>query len=105
MSEVMQLTFTKQSPTLRFTNPSSESINLPFSQVITPEAGTGGTTYPWTQSIPLAVWTIPHNLDKYPSVTVVDTLNNKIEPDIKYLDENNVQITHGVALAGKAFLN
>lgn len=105
MSEIIQLSFTKSSPTIVISSPTPESINIPFSQVITPETGSGGTTYPWTQSIPLAVWTIPHNLNKFPSVTVVDDLNNKIEPDIKYLDNNNVQITHGIALAGKAYLN
>lgn len=104
MSEIITLSFTKSSPTLVFSPPVTQPINLPFSQVITPESGSGNT-YTWTQSISLAVWTIPHNLGRFPSVTVVDNLNNKVEPDILYLDNNSVQITHGVALVGKAYLN
>lgn len=62
-------------------------------------------TYTWTQSLALAVWTIPHNLDKYPSVTVVDGLGVRIEPDVVYADSNIVTVTHSAALAGKAYLN
>lgn len=65
----------------------------------------GNVTYTWPQTVPLAVWTIPHNMNRYPSVTVVDGLGNRVEPDVKYLDENIVQITHGGALAGLAYLN
>lgn len=104
MSDTLNLTFTKSYPNLVFTPPSAKALDLPVNQVITPEPG-AGSTYTWTQSISLAVWTVPHNLGRFPSVTVVDNLNNKIEPDIQYLDNNNIQITHGVALVGKAYLN
>jgi hypothetical protein len=69
-------------------------------------SGSGGaTTYTWTQDTAAAVWTIPHNLNRRPSVTVVDTLGNVIVPDISYVDSNTVQVTHGAAYAGKAYLN
>jgi hypothetical protein len=65
----------------------------------------GGSSYTHTQSIALAVWTIPHNLGRYPSVTVTDTLGRVIVPDVEYLDSNTVQVTHGVPLAGFAYCN
>lgn len=65
----------------------------------------GGTTFEWTQDIPLAVWTVPHNLGRFPSVTVVDHLGNRVEPDVTYIDQNIVQITHGRPEIGKAFFN
>lgn len=70
-----------------------------------PVGGATASTFTWPQAIPLAVWTIPHNLGRYPSVTVVDTTGAKVEPDISYVDSNIIQITHGAAFAGKAYLN
>jgi hypothetical protein len=51
------------------------------------------------------VWTVPHNLGRYPSVTVADHLGNVITPDVRYLDDDMVQITHGTALTGYAYCN
>lgn len=70
-----------------------------------PVGGGSASTFTWVQSIPLAVWTIAHNLNRYPSVTVVDTTGTKIEPDISYTDSTTIQITFGAAYAGKAYLN
>lgn len=65
----------------------------------------GNVTFTWNQNLALAVWTIPHNLNRFPSVTVVDTLGNRVESDVQYLDANMVQVNHGSALAGRAYLN
>lgn len=67
--------------------------------------GDGSPTYTWTQSSPLITWTIPHNLNSHPSVTVVDTTGAKVEPDISYIDSNIIQINFGTAFAGSAYLN
>jgi hypothetical protein len=65
----------------------------------------GGSTYTHTQAIPLAIWTAAHNLGRYPSVSVVDTLGRQVFGDVTWVDENIVQITHGGAIAGKAYFN
>lgn len=67
--------------------------------------GAGGATYTHTQTIALAVWTVAHNLGRYPSVSVTDLLGRLIVPDVAYLDDNLVQITHGLPLAGFAYCN
>jgi hypothetical protein len=38
-------------------------------------------------------------------VTVVDSLDGVITPDIRYVDANIIQVIHGAAYAGKAYLN
>ncbi len=53
----------------------------------------------------LAIWTITHNMDKYPSVTVVNTLGEVVMPQIEYLSRDIVQITFVYATTGKAYLN
>lgn len=65
----------------------------------------GGNTYEHTQAAAAAVWTVAHNLARYPSVTVTDHFGEIIAADVKYLDENIVRVTHGAPVAGFAYLN
>lgn len=62
-------------------------------------------TFTWTQTSALTIWTIPHNLGRFPSVTVVNGSDVVVTPDIRYMDNNTVRVTHSVALTGKAYLN
>ena len=50
-------------------------------------------------------WEIQHNLDKYPSVSIVDSGNNLVIGEIKYIDSNNIIITFTSVFSGKAYLN
>lgn len=63
------------------------------------------THYVHTQAIASNLWTINHNLGRYPSVTVVDTANSKVYGDVFYNDENSLTISFNGAFSGKAFLN
>ena len=63
------------------------------------------SNHPHTQAIPSAVWTVPHNLNRRPSVTTTDNLGRVIYGDVTYVDANIVQITHGSALTGFAYCN
>lgn len=62
-------------------------------------------TYVFTQGVPAATWTITHNLNKFPSVSVVDTANSNGFGDVTYNSANQLTITFSGAFAGKAFLN
>lgn len=62
-------------------------------------------TYIHTQDVPLAVWVITHNLGSFPSVTVVDNLNQVVVGDITYNSSNTLTITFTTAFAGYAYLN
>lgn len=63
------------------------------------------TTYVHEQGVASAVWTVQHNLNKYPSVTVVDSSENVIIADVEYVDINTVKITMNGASKGRAYLN
>ena len=66
----------------------------------------GDKTFNFTQGSPSATWTINHNLEKFPSVSVVDTGDNSVlGGQVDYIDNNNLTITFGAGFAGKAFLN
>ena len=65
----------------------------------------GDKSFIFTEANPTAVWTIQHNLGKFPSVSVVDTSNTMVEGLTDYIDDNNLTITFTAGFAGKAYLN
>ena len=68
-------------------------------------SGGGGSTYIHTQGEAAAVWIIEHNLEKYPSVTIVTSAGTVVVGDIMYNNENIITITFNGAFKGKAYLN
>lgn len=62
-------------------------------------------TYIHEQGIANNVWTIQHNLNKYPAVSVVDSAGNEIISDVHYVDTNNIIIYLNAPFKGKAYLN
>lgn len=68
-------------------------------------AGLGDKNYIHDQSTPSATWTIAHNLNKYPSVTVIDTANSLVEGVVDFTDTNNLVITFNGSFSGTATLN
>lgn len=50
-------------------------------------------------------WVITHNMDKYPSVSIVDTSNDIIMGEIRYNSLNQLTITFTADISGKAYLN
>ena len=57
------------------------------------------------QSIPSNTWTINHNLNKYPSVTVIDSAGTEVEGNVEHIDTNNTIIIFSGSFSGKAFIN
>jgi hypothetical protein len=62
------------------------------------------TPFVFVQDVASAVWTIHHNLGRYPQVTVVDSAGTEVFGDLQYIDNNTVQATFGGAFAGRAYL-
>lgn len=63
------------------------------------------TTYIFTQVSASATWNIVHDLDRYPSVTVVDTGGSEIIPNVLYISADELTLSFGAATSGKAYLN
>lgn len=62
-------------------------------------------TYIHDQGESSNVWIINHNLNKYPSVTVVDSANNIISCVTRYIDNNSIKLYFNGEFKGKAYLN
>lgn len=62
-------------------------------------------TFVWFQESPLAIWDVPHNLNKYPAVRVTDTNGYTLLSETQDIDPNVVRVTHGVAMSGFVICN
>ena len=61
--------------------------------------------YVHNQPVASAIWNIEHNLNKFPSATMVLSTGQKGYGDITYIDINNLTITFASAESGKAYIN
>lgn len=62
-------------------------------------------TYIHEQGVASDTWTITHNLDKYPSVSVVDTADTIVVGDVQYISRNSLTVKFIAPFKGKAYLN
>ena len=65
----------------------------------------GDLSTSFEQSTAQAVWTIDHELGKYPSVTVVDSAGDTVEGAVSYPSLGRVIVRFSAAFAGTAYLN
>lgn len=50
-------------------------------------------------------WTVVHNLNFFPNVTVFDSGESQIEGSVTHIDETQLTITFSAAISGKAHLS
>ena len=62
-------------------------------------------TYTHDQGMPQSLWTIQHDLDKYPSVTIVDSSGATVDGVVTYVDNNNITLEFNASFSGLAYLN
>lgn len=80
----------------------SELIDVSGQQIVTITS----KTFVFEQGLAADTWIIEHNLNKHPSVAVVDSSGKIQMPDeIEYTNENTITVTFLSAFAGKAYLN
>ena len=63
------------------------------------------STFIFEQALASDTWIINHNLNKYPSVTIVDSSGNVFHPAVQYVDENKCIVSMNGATTGNAYLN
>lgn len=69
------------------------------------EATFNSYTTIFTQSSPSTTWSITHTMEKFPSVTVIDSSNNVVIGEITYNSNSSITLTFASAFSGKAYLN
>jgi len=80
------------------------SVNVSVTGVIASGADTD-KNYVHDQSSASASWVVTHNLNKRPSVSVVDSAGTQIICEVHYDSDNQVTLTFDDSTAGKAYFN
>lgn len=57
------------------------------------------------QGVSRDTWTIRHNLNFYPNVTVVDSAGTIVEGEITYTNKNSLVLNFQSAFSGNAYLS
>lgn len=71
----------------------------------TSAAGASDKNYIHAQTTASSVWTVAHNLNKFPSVSVVISTGQRAFADVIYIDQNNLRIEFSAAESGEAYIN
>jgi hypothetical protein len=61
--------------------------------------------YAHTQGVASDTWSVTHSLNKYPSVTVVDSGGTTVVGDIQHVDLNNAVLSFSWPFSGAAYFN
>jgi hypothetical protein len=61
--------------------------------------------YVHTQSSASTLWSITHNMRFFPNVTIVDSGDNYVVGDVRYINWNSLELTFSHSFAGKAYLS
>ena len=78
------------------------SINVSVGGVI---GGGSDAHFVFSQETVSSTWTVEHNLNKYPAVTVVDSGDNVLYTEIEYIDKNTLEVRFEASTSGKAYMN
>ena len=65
----------------------------------------GDLHFTYSQVTASGSWDITHNLDKNPSVSIVDSGGNTVVGDVVYINKNQLTINFTAQFSGKAYLN
>ena len=68
-------------------------------------SGVGDKNFVFNQAVASTTWTVQHNLNKFPSCTMVLSTGQQGYGDVTFIDENNLTITFASAESGKAYIN
>lgn len=61
--------------------------------------------YVHTQQVASDIWEINHSLNKYPSVTIVDTSGNLVVGSVHYISTRKIVVKFSAPFSGVAYLN
>ncbi len=69
-----------------------------------PPGAPGGSGLVMVIGVPATTWALNHNLNQYPSVTVIDSTGETVWADYRYIDGNNIEVYFSAAFSGRAIL-
>jgi len=61
------------------------------------------SAYVHEQSTPSTIWQVDHGLNRFPSVTIYDSLNKVIEAEVEYSTANRVFVNFNTTMVGSVY--
>lgn len=83
----------------------AEALEDLESRVYEAAAAEGDKFYEHIQTTPSDTWEINHNLDKRPSITVVDSGGTQWHTEVQHINDNQCIARFSAPFSGKAYLN
>ncbi len=100
------LEFTAQGPTgppgIAGHTPTEEEIAAIIGDVILDAVD---ANYVHNQFVASAIWTVDHNLNKYPSIQAMDSAGGEVYGSVEYTSVNQLIITFSAPMGGKVTCN
>ena len=79
-----------------------DDLNVKYDEL---NSKSGDSHYEVSINLPSKVWDITHNLNKKPSVTIINNDNQVVIGDVQYIDKNNLKVSFSAEFSGKAICN
>ena len=79
-----------------------EEINKKYNEL---KNKTSDKYYEETIKIPSKVWEVVHNLNKHPSVTIINNDKQVVIGDVRYINNNELTISFSAEFSGKVICN
>lgn len=64
----------------------------------------GSSPFIFMQNTPQSVWTVLHNLNRLPSITIIDSSGQEVLADVHYDNSNQITVQFSAPLGGTAYL-
>jgi hypothetical protein len=92
-------------PLLELRVPNGTLTDLGGGVAVLDTASGSDAYYRHVQSVAAAVWTVVHNLGKFPSVSVVDSTGTTVYGTIRYDSTSQVTLSFSGAFGGEAYFS
>jgi hypothetical protein len=94
-------------PEVQFVDSTTEQLQVFYTGAQGPPgpSNSGNDTFTYQASSASTQWVITHNLDRYPSVTIVDSAGTQFWADVTYTSLNTIEVNFAFPMSGYAYLN
>lgn len=82
-----------------------QEVSLGLQGPVGPQGASGDLTYVHNQLSPDTVWTVNHNLSKFPSIQIKDSGGNMLYGAISHISLNQSRVTFSTSFGGTAYVN
>jgi hypothetical protein len=83
----------------------NNNVKITYNRNITQEDVTGDKHFVHLQGPPSTLWTVTHNLNKKPSVTIIDSSGNMVVGKLVYVNLNILTLQFVSEISGEAICN